>query len=247
MSQSAFRQAILDPALPVPDGLTDPQGRPAGRRFNVYRNNVTVSLTEALRQAFPVVLKLVGEDFFTAMAQIHLRAHPPKTPLMMYYGADMPAFLQGFAPVAHLGYLPDIARLELALRQSYHAADSTALPAETLSALAPDILLSSRLVLAPALQLIRSDWPVHSIWMANARNTPPPKAMQAEDVLVTRPGFDPEPLLLPAGAATFIAALQAGQRFDAAFDAAGDFDLTATLEILISGGAITEILPGETP
>ncbi|MGC1488841.1 MAG: DNA-binding domain-containing protein [Albidovulum sp.] len=247
MSQSAFRQAILDPALPVPDGLTDPQGRPAGRRFNVYRNNVTVSLTEALRQAFPVVLKLVGEDFFTAMAQIHLRAHPPKTPLMMYYGADMPAFLQGFAPVAHLGYLPDIARLELALRQSYHAADSTALPAETLSALAPDILLSSRLVLAPALQLIRSDWPVHSIWMANARNTPPPKAMQAEDVLVTRPGFDPEPLLLPAGAATFIATLQAGQRFDAAFDAAGDFDLTATLEILISGGAITEILPGETP
>ncbi|MGB7271180.1 MAG: DNA-binding domain-containing protein [Albidovulum sp.] len=247
MSQSAFRQAILDPALPEPDGLTDPQGRPAGRRFNVYRNNVTVSLTEALRQAFPVVLKLVGEDFFTAMAQIHLRAHPPKTPLMMYYGADMPAFLQGFAPVAHLGYLPDIARLELALRQSYHAADSTALPAETLSALAPDTLLTSRLVLAPALQLIRSDWPVHSIWMANAHGTPPPKAMQAEDVLVTRPGFDPEPLLLPTGAATFIAALQAGQRFDAAFDAAGNFDLTATLGILISGGAITEILPGETP
>ena len=93
MNQSAFRAALLDPDRPVPPGVTDPEGRPAGSRFDVYRNNVTASLTEALRQAFPVIRKLVGEEFFTAMVIAHVRAHPPRSPMLMLYGADMPGFL----------------------------------------------------------------------------------------------------------------------------------------------------------
>ena len=34
MRQAEFRDALLDPDLPVPAGLTDPQGHPAGRRFD---------------------------------------------------------------------------------------------------------------------------------------------------------------------------------------------------------------------
>ena len=241
MSLAAFRDAILDPSLGAPEGVTDPQGRPAGRRFNVYRNNVTVGLTEALRQSFPAILKLVGDDFFTAMAIEHLRAHPPTSPLMMFYGDAMPDFLMRFAPVQHLGYLPDVARLELALRQSYHAADSAPVPAERLQSLPPERLMAARIGLAPALRLLRSDWPVQSIWAANMRGAEPPKALRPEDVLITRPAFDPEPHLLPKGAAGFIMALQAGHNFGAAFDAAEPFDLTATLGLLLAGGAITDI------
>ncbi|MGL4280159.1 MAG: DNA-binding domain-containing protein, partial [Albidovulum sp.] len=152
MTQSDFHAALLDPERPAPHGLTDPEGRPAGRRFDVYRNNVAVSLTEALRQAFPVVRKLVGEAFFTAMAREHARRFPPRSPLLMFYGEDMPGFLAGFPPVAHLGYLPDIARLELALRQSYHAADAKPLAVETLQSLAPEAFLAARIRLAPALR-----------------------------------------------------------------------------------------------
>ena len=116
MNQSRFRAALLDPGQPAPPGLTGSGGGPAARRFGIYRNNVTASLTEALRQSFPVVRALVGEDFFTAMAIAHLRAHPPASPLLMFYGQDMADFVAGFAPAQHLGYLPDVARLELALR-----------------------------------------------------------------------------------------------------------------------------------
>ena len=245
MSQSDFRAALLDPDRPAPAGLTDPHGRPAGRRFDVYRNNVTVSLTEALRQAFPVVRTLVGEDFFTAMAREFLRAHPPASPLMMFYGARMPGFLASFPPVAHLGYLPDIARLELALREAYHAADARPVPPEVLQSLPPDRLVDSKLRLAPAIRLVRSRWPIHAIWSANTRATPAPKATVPEDVLVTRPGYDPEPLCLPAGAGSFIAALQEGQTVGAALDAGGAFDLTATLSLLIGAGAITDITSGD--
>ncbi|MCW3781936.1 HvfC/BufC N-terminal domain-containing protein [Defluviimonas salinarum] len=245
MSQSEFRAALLDPSRPAPEGLTGPAGQPAGRRFDVYRNNVTVSLTEALRQAFPVIRKLVGEEFFTAMAREHLRAHPPASPLMMFYGAAMPAFLETFPPVAHLGYLPDIARLELALRQSYHAADAAPVAAEALQTLTPDAFVAARLRLAPSVRLLRSCWPIHAIWTANARNGTAPKQATAEDVLIVRPDFDPEPLLLPAGAAPFVAALAEGRTVGEALDAAGAFDLTATLGLLLGGSAIVGIITGE--
>ena len=247
MSLSAFRHAIFNPQSPAPAGLTDPAGRPAGRRFDVYRNNVAVSLTEALRQSFPVVLALVGDSFFTAMAREHLRQHPPTSPLMMFYGDAMPDFLASFAPVAHLGYLPDIARLELALRQSYHAADGEALPAAALAALDPDRLVDARLRFAPPVRLIRSAWPIHAIWQANTHGTPPPKTMAAEDILITRPEFDPAPQLLPKGAGAFLQALIGGATLGAALDEAPETDLTAILGILLAGGAITEIMHGDTP
>lgn len=239
MSQSDFRTALLHPGHPLPPGLTDPEGRPAGRRFDVYRNNVTVSLTDALRQAFPVVLRLVGDEFFTAMAQEHLRRFPPRSPLLMFYGEDMPEFLATFPPVAHLGYLPDIARLELALRHSYHAADAEALPAEALQSMATDDFLAARLTLAPALRLLRSDWPILAIWRANTQGDEPPAARVAEDVLILRPGFDPDLHLLPSGGAYFIAALLQGETVATALERAPDLDLTATLTLLLAGGAIT--------
>jgi hypothetical protein len=100
------------------------EGRPAGRRFNVYRNNVAASLTDALATGFPVIAKLLGEEFFRAMAGVFLRAHPPGDPRLQLWGGKFPGFLARFEPVAHLPYLPDMARLELGLRQSYHAADA---------------------------------------------------------------------------------------------------------------------------
>lgn len=242
MRTAQFRDALLSPDAPVPDGLTDPQGRPAGRRFNVYRNNVAVGLTEALRQSFPVVRKLVGEDFFTAMAQDHLRAHPPASPLMMFYGQDMPAFLEHFPPVAHLGYLPDIARLELAIRNSYHAADAPPLPPERIAALGADAMCAARFTLAPAVQLVRSRWPIHAIWSANTKGSTPPRTVRGEDVLITRPDFDPVVDQLDDGAAPFVARLLAGDRLDAAHAAAGPLDPTATLGLLLARGAITGLV-----
>ena len=135
MKQSAFAQALLDPDAAVPEGVVGPDGRPDAKRFAVYRNNVASSLTRALEAAFPVVQKLVGTEFFGAMAQIYLRAHPPLDRRLMLYGQSFPAFLEGFPPVAQLGYLPDVARLEQAMRESYHAADSMPIAPDALAQL----------------------------------------------------------------------------------------------------------------
>ena len=238
MMQSGFRAALLDPALAVPAGLTGPDGRPVGKRFDVYRNNVVMSLTEALQSSFPVMRKVLGDAFFDAMAGIYLRAHPPTSPLLMYYGADMPGFVAEFEPAQRFGYLPDIARLELALRRSYHAADARPVDGQGLAALQPDQLEHLRLVLVPACGLVRSGWPIHAIWRFNSDVEAPKPVMRAEDVLILRPGFDAVPHLLPPGAGVLVAALMDGKPLGEAVEMAPDADLGTTLGLLMQGGAI---------
>ena len=249
--QTQFRAALLDNALPAPEGLSDGRGHPAGARFSVYRNNVAVSLTEALEVSFPAIRKLIGDDNFKAVMGVFLRRHPPDTPMISQYGAALPAFLEGFAPLSKLAYLPDVARLEQALRESYHAADGAPVDPAILQGMPPEALMAAHLTLAPALRLVRSPWPIHGIWAYNMEPGAPQPSEHAQDVLVTRPDYDPVQTPLPKGGSAFIAAVLAGQTFAEAHDAATadtpNFDLTTTLGALIAGRAIHAIIPGECP
>ncbi|MGV6805997.1 MAG: HvfC/BufC family peptide modification chaperone [Ruegeria sp.] len=244
VSQSDFRAALLNPSAAVPDELLDARDRPAGRRFSVYRNNVAVSLTEAMHQAFPVITKLLGDRNMDGLAGIYLRQHPPTSPLMMFYGEDFPMFLARTEQLSHLGYLPDVARLELALRQSYHASDSQPITPDELG-LAPEDLMQARLGFAPAMCVLRSDWPVYAIWRFNTEDGAPKPEPGAQDVLITRPEFDPAPHLLPPGGFDWITAMQAGRTIGQAFEATTArtpaFDLGATLALLLQGSAITSV------
>jgi hypothetical protein len=243
-SQSILADALLDPAAPVPAGLVDPRGRPAGRRFAVYRNNVAVSLTEALETGFPVLRKLLGDANFKSLSGLFLRRHPPASPLLMHYGAMMPAFLERLPQLAHLPYLADVARLELALRESYHAADAEPVAPAEFETLPAEDLVRARLTLAPAVRVLSSPWPVLSIWERNSRDGAPKPAMRPEDVVVVRPAFDPEPRRLFPGGAAFVKALQVGLTVGEAFDRASvrnGFDPAGPLAALLSGGAITNL------
>lgn len=241
--QSAFAAAVLNPEAPVPDGLLDPAGRPAAARFAVYRNNVTSGLTRVVEAAFPVVRQIVGEDFFAAMARVFLQAHPPQTRIMMLYGDAFAGFLRDFAPVAAMPYLPDVARLEQALRESYHAADAVPVPAQEFAALDEAALLATRLTLAPSLRLVRSAHPIHAIWQFN-RNAGPAPQPGAQDVLVLRNGFDPAPHLLAAGDADLLLTLQAGETLGTALaDAPDTFDLARLLGVLLPAGALVKAAP----
>jgi len=240
---AGFVRALLDPDLPVPSGLLAPGGRPAGRRFDVYRNNVAASLTEALRAGFPAVRRLLGEEYFTAMAGLYLRAHPPRSRLMMLYGDNFAGFVADFPPLAHLPWLADVARMEQALRESYHAADAVPISSERLAGMSPQTLLAGRLLLAPSLRLLRSRWPVHAIWSANLHGTDTPRNMQAESVLVLRPGFDPHPQVIPEAMANFLDhCLRASSVERAVEQAGGDLDLGACLATLLAGGGLVDIL-----
>jgi hypothetical protein len=239
--QAVFRAALLDPAAAVPPGLTDPRGRPAGKRFDVHRNNVVASLARALEDGFPATRHYLGERPFRALAVMHARAHPPRTPVLSGYGATLPDFLAGLPALAGQPFLPDLARLELAIRQGYHAADADPIDPAALQALPPERLLAARLGLAPALRLVRSAHPVAGLWH-HARGAGAPPAPGPEAALVTRPGFDPVVTALDPASGAALAALLQGATVEAAIDAGGaGFDPAALLTALVTGQAITAI------
>ncbi len=246
-TQTAVRSALLDPELATPEGVVNPDGDRATKRFDVYRNNVAVSLTEALQAAFPVIRKLVGEAFFQAMAGVYLRQHPPSSPLMMLYGTEMPAFLESFGPAQPLPYLPDMARLELAIRQAYHAADAAPLDPAVLAALPEEALPHLRFAFAPTVHLVVSDHPVHGIWAANMESGGTPER-RPETALVTRPDFDPVVDALTPAQGRVLAGLLAGQPLSTALRAGGsDFDFGPLLTCLLHRKAITALTTEESP
>lgn len=249
VSQAQFRDAVLDPEQPVPDGLQDATGRPANARFSVYRNNVVVSLSEALATAFPLVRKLLGAETFGRLAGHYVRAYPPKSPLMMHYGAEFPEFLETFEPLRHIGYLPDCAKLDVALRASYHAADAAAFdPAELTR---PDADLATlHMRLAPASIVLRSRWPLFDIWRFNTEDGAPKPRAVAQDVLVTRPALDPLPHILPQGAADWLERLDAGTPFEQACEAVQTanpaFDLQESLTLALTSKALISTTTKDT-
>ena len=245
VSQKQFIQALMAPNTPVPYGLSDSQSRPAGRRFNVYRNNVAASLTAAMHAAFPVIAKLLGKENMDGLAGIYLRSHPPSSPIMMFYGEQFPDFLAGTEQLDHLGYLADVARLELALRRSYHAADARPIESDELAKITPDGLMQTQITLAPSVQVIASSWPIYDIWRYNTQDNAAKPTHMAQDVIITRPEFDPIPQPLPAGGADWIDALSQGLSIGGALErvlaTTPDFDLGTTFTLLLQGGAITKL------
>ncbi len=240
MRQTDFTAALLDPEAQLPAGMVDPEGRPAAKRFDVYRNNVAASLTEALEIGFPVLVKLLGAETFKQLALIFLRAHPPKSRAISQYGAEMPAFLEGFKPLETLPYLADTARLELAMRRSYHAADTVPLDA---SGLDPEALMALKPHLAPATILIASPHPILSIWLFNMVPDAPKPQAGGENVMITRPGFDPAPHLLPPGGLVLARALNGTTTLGAALEAvqaaAPRADIAGLLTLMLGSAALT--------
>ena len=79
----------------------------------------------------------------------------------------------------------------------------------------------------------------------NTEDGAPKPDSGAEDILITRPDYDPAPHLLPQGGAHWIAGLRAGQTLGDAFEETTsqfpEFDLGATLALLLQGGAINSV------
>lgn len=164
----------------------DPSG-PHPVRALIHRNTYRHSLGVALQESFPVVRRLVGESFFSAMAAAYVTAHPPRSRIMSHYGDTLPAFIEDFEPARTVPYLADIARLERARIRAFHAQE----PASTGPDLGHDMsaALDQRFVLHPSATRISSRHPILHIWEAHqASDVEPIHDWAAQDVLVFRSG-----------------------------------------------------------
>ncbi|BEU25789.1 DNA-binding domain-containing protein [Paraburkholderia caribensis] len=246
-----FAPGLTDPSLGVPADVVSRAGKGVTARYNVYRNNVTVSLIDALASIYPAVQRITGNEFFRAMARFHVRTTPPTSPLLFEYGHDFPAHIEAYEYAQQMPWLADVARIERAWLDAYHAEDCVVLSADVFERVAPDALGTLRFVPHPATRIVRSVYPVVAIFVMNRQNGPvtPLSSNEMEDALVTRPAQDVTVSRLPPGGATFLTSLMAGQSLgeavSIAFDESPSFDLQANLAGMISAGVFAAAQSGD--
>jgi hypothetical protein len=201
-----------------------------------------------LAETFPAVERLVGKEFFQAVARAFLGSSPPSSPILTQIGASFAAFLDIFPPAAGVPYLGDVACLEQARIEAHHAADAKPISISDLASIAPDTVGRAVLMPHPSLALIRSNFPIGSLWAASTDAAEPSDVDmgQAEDVLVIRPAMEIETAIIPAGGGAFLLDLIEGKTIEnAAATGASEyqsFDLSDHLTGMFKAGAFSSIV-----
>jgi len=156
-------------------------------RLQVYRRMYFWRITDALREDFPRVAALVGEDEFQALVRAYLARHSSTHPSLRHVGRELPAFIAASPTPAMPPFLGDLARLEWARVEVFDAPDAAVLtPADLRAVPAPDwpgLCFSP----VPALQVLVTDWPVHRVW--DAVEGTPTLAPARTTLRVWRDGF----------------------------------------------------------
>lgn len=245
--QSAFARGLFDPADAEVAELVVPGRVSAAARLAVYRRNVLGNYTAVLRDVFPVLLRLVGEPFFDQLARAYATRTPSRSGDLHDFGDELGAFLETLPAVRDLPYLADVARLEWAVHRTFHARHALPLDAASLAAVPPERLPDLRFELHPAARLLRSPYPVLTIWRVNQPQWTGDQALDlglgAEQVLVIRRAL--EVALEPLSAAEYamLDALDAGRSLCDALAAAhgviADFDLQGFLTAHALGGTLS--------
>ncbi|MDN4052550.1 DUF692 family protein [Massilia sp. YIM B02763] len=246
--QQAFGAALFDRSG---DAILAPWLKGDAGRLGIYRGNLAANWRRALANAYPVLRRLVGEDFFAGLARVYGRAHPSADPDLNRFGAMLPAFLEAFAPAADYPYLPDVARLEWLVHEAWYAPDADTHAAPAVDGLDPVRFEASRARLHPALRLHASPWATPAVWLAHrdGEGNMPDVLDRAGHALVRRSGWQVEVVPIDAAEHAALGCLLRGGTFgaalDAAFEADEGFDVGAALRRWLAPGCVTAIVDGK--
>jgi hypothetical protein len=227
--------------------LVRANGLAGTRRLQVYRNNVEATLSEALAAVYPVTRRLVGEGFFGWTAHGYLQRHASTSGNVQDYGAHYADRLAALPQAAGLPYLADVARLEWAWHEVWHARAAPPLDPGDLAALPSAQVPELGFALQPAARLLASPWPILRIWLANQPEHATPEPIDLGDggcrLLVIQRALDVEIEPLSAGDLALLTLLDAGatlaEALAAALDAEPAFDLQPRLARHIGAGTLT--------
>lgn len=167
-----FARVIARGEEPSPSIATSYLKYQADVAVEIYRNNYRGNLHDALAGAYPVIRRLVGDDFFRFLAKRFIGRHPSRSANLHHYGAELAGFVAAFEPAKDLVYLADMARLEWVCHIAYFADDRTALDIDELARVAPERYPDLVLHTHPSCHLVRSRYPIAAIWQAHQPGAP---------------------------------------------------------------------------
>jgi hypothetical protein len=199
-----------DPA----DAFVGTPALPASERLAIYANMYLWRQVDTLREDFPKLAAVLGDDGFYALAEGYVREHPSEAPSLSKLGRRVAAYLSGH-PKGRAD-LPDLARLEWARAEAFEAEDVPLAGIDSLRAIAPTELPEVRVAFAPAVELLHLEHDAPALWRAVEDEValPPPRRAEVA-VAVWRKEFEVFHAVLAADEARAVERAMAGEPFGA--------------------------------
>jgi hypothetical protein len=247
--QTRFLQGVFGSVEQECVGIVGRGIEPAAR-LGIYANNARVNFVESLRDSFPAVLRLVGDDYFLQCALRFRDQFPSVTGDLQRTGVGFSDFLARLHGEDGYRYLGDVARLEWCWQEALIAADGGLFPWESLSGRDPATYEALRFVLHPSVRLFASVFPCLRIWEANLDATAEPAPIDlgegADRLVILRSAARMGVHRLSVGEFAFLEAIQAGEPFGMALvrgqEADAEFAAAAALRRAVIAGVIVDCL-----
>ncbi len=204
----------------------------AAERVEIYADMCLWRLVDALREDYPKLATLLGDELFYALAEAYVRKHPSCHHDLGRMGVHLAAFLRA-QPDPERPDLADLAALEWARSEVFFEAEVEPARQDALAAITPEDFLGARLRLVPALRLLVLEHDAAGLWRALEHGEPiPAPAPGLRATAVWRRGFEVFHTALELDEATALEGVAAGdplsrvcaafaRRTDAAADAFG--------------------------
>ncbi|MEZ4447108.1 MAG: DNA-binding domain-containing protein [Polyangiaceae bacterium] len=130
----------------------------------IYREQFWLRHRDVLRDDYPALRHLIGEESFDDLVRAYLEACPPRSYTLRDLGDRLAEFARSYDrfPPEHAAAARDRARFELAFVDIFDGADVPALGADEVAAIPADAWPTAKLGFHPLLTILRLDHPVHA-------------------------------------------------------------------------------------
>lgn len=164
----AVRRLLPARAKRLEDLLLPSQVMTARERLDVYASSYFLRLRDVMKSDFPALdhaLGALGDDAFDDVMREYITRHPPSSFTLNRYGAGVEPFLAQECRVKAVaksrGFLVELARLERAVEETFHAPRQKSVDVARLQSIPVARWSGARFDFIPALRLLAFEWPVN--------------------------------------------------------------------------------------
>jgi hypothetical protein len=133
-------------------------------RMDIYADMYFARLVDVVRDDFPRLARVLGEEPFSDLVRDFLVAFPPDGAPLRHLAAPLPGFVPGHRLVAARPWLAELAQLEWNRADVFDAADAATLTLTQLQRLPAEAFAELPLRLVPAHRLWAVHYGVEGLW-----------------------------------------------------------------------------------
>ncbi len=211
----------------------------------IYRNGFVKASVEALKNSYPVVVNMLGEDYFMGLARTYAVNNPSSTGTLVGYGEGFSEYL---VQNSKLPYISSVARLDKAWLQTLNSVDDQPLTAEDLAEISESggDIDQLELSLNGSVSVMENDYQIFDLWVqiksGNDIQSQVEINNQKETLLFWKQGLEVRAKVLSDSELLFIDLLNSGNKLGAIAEQItarfGDEEVSETFSNLLVSGIL---------